>query len=207
MRKRLLLNSVLLFTLPLHAATVSLEYQGFFDRLKQVNKGQFQLVEIAFSVPVSHDCQIQTGNISTEKNTYPLTYTSEQRLFIPFDENLKSERALINIEVAGDSAQCSIAMQVRAKQALPSYDQANLLQIKSEMDALLDRMQGFPMRYFREPIAGLNIQFPSDTEVTAIIDGRSQLVRGQLQLTNDELEHLKRLEFSQTPLLISPWIN
>ena len=53
------------------AETVSLEYKGFYDRLKQVNKQNYPLVELAFSVPITPDCTIVSGSITTESDQYP----------------------------------------------------------------------------------------------------------------------------------------
>lgn len=209
MRKIMLLSSAVLLTMSFSSFStpVSLEYKGFYDRLKVVNKGNYQLVDIAFSVPMSADCQILSGSISTENTRYPLTYTEDQRLLLPFNDELKSNRGLVNLNVAGDASLCNIAMQVRAKQALASYSGEVLQQTATEMNALLDSIQGFPMRYFREPIAGLNFQFSPDTKVTVDIDGNKRTIGEQWQLSQHELDNIRQLSFSQAPRYISPWVK
>lgn len=190
-----------------HSATISLEYKGFYDRLKQVNKGGYQLVEVAFSVPMQPNCIIQSGTISSEKTSTPLTYTSAQRLFIPFDDALKDQRALVNLNFAGSAEGCAIAMQVRAKRTLTEYDKAQLQQIVDEMDNLLGTMQGFPMRYFREPIAGLNFEFSPEQDISVSVDGREQHIKGSFKLTAAELDSMNSLGFSQPPAILSPWVK
>jgi hypothetical protein len=205
-RKRLLCGLCLLVG-SANAETISLEYKGFYDRLKQVSKGHYQLVEIAFSVPMQENCLIQSGTISSEKSSTPLTYTEAQRLFIPLDNDLKDQRALVNLTFAASAEGCGIAMQVRAKQTLIEYDNSRLRQVNTEMDALLGAMQGFPMRYFREPIAGLTFEFAPGQEVSVHQDGREQVVRGSFKLAANELEKLTSLSFSQQPLVLSPWVK
>lgn len=190
-----------------HSATISLEYKGFYDRLKQVNKGGYQLVEVAFSVPMQPNCIIQSGTISSEKTSTPLTYTSAQRLFIPFDDALKDQRALVNLNFAGSAEGCAIAMQVRAKRTLTEYDKTQLQQIVDEMDNLLGTMQGFPMRYFREPIAGLNFEFSPEQDISVSVDGREQHIKGSFKLTAAELDSVNSLGFSQPPAILSPWVK
>ena len=190
-----------------HSATISLEYKGFYDRLKQVNKGGYQLVEVAFSVPMQSNCLIQSGTISSEKTSTPLTYTSAQRLFIPFDDELKDQRALVNLNFADSAEGCAIAMQVRAKRTLTEYDKAQLQQLVEEMDNLLGAMQGFPMRYFRAPIAGLNFEFSPERDISVSVDGREQQVKGSFKLTTVELGSLNSLRFSQPPTILSPWVK
>ncbi|ACJ29322.1 Conserved hypothetical protein [Shewanella piezotolerans WP3] len=180
MKKHLLLSLIILSCSAVHAEPISLEYQGFYQRLKQVNKGNYQLVEVAFSVSKANDCKVIDGTITTEKESYPLTITKEQRIFLPYDVKLKSDRALVNLNVDGDANSCAIAMQVRAKNTKLAYEASELLQIQSEMDALLNQMQGFPMRYFSSDIAGLNLEF--GTEVIMTLDGKQIPVSGTYRL-------------------------
>lgn len=203
MKKHLLLSLIILSCSAVHAEPISLEYQGFYQRLKQVNKGNYQLVEVAFSVSKANDCKVIDGTITTEKESYPLTITKEQRIFLPYDVKLKSDRALVNLNVDGDANSCAIAMQVRAKNTKLAYEASELLQIQSEMDALLNQMQGFPMRYFSPDIAGLNLEF--GTEVIMTLDGKQIPVSGTYRLARDVIEQLKSIEFTQSPKVISPW--
>lgn len=204
MKKQLLLSCILLgFSTVSQAQPISLEYGSFYQRLKQVNKGNYQLVELAFSVSKANGCIVKKGTITTEKDAFPLTITKEQRLFLPYDGQLKSDRALINLDVEGDVNNCAISMQVRAKDPKQSYTQAELKQIEQEMNALLSRMQGFPMRYFAEDIAGLNLQFAADASLT--IDGKQIPVSGTYRLSSADLDKLQTLSSSIKPNVISPW--
>ncbi|MCL1123753.1 DUF2987 domain-containing protein [Shewanella surugensis] len=201
-----LLLSCLIFTqFCAYAAPFSLEYQGFYQRLKKVNKGHFQLVEVAFLVPNKDKCRILSGNIATENNTYPLAYSDAQQLYIPYDPKLKSNRALINMDIEGESKDCSLMMQVRVKTPKLSYDAAEVQQIQTEMDTLLSDMQGFPMRYFSDPISGLNVEFNEPTQVS--IDGIEVYVGQKYHLGHKEVEQFSRIYFSHKPKLISPWIE
>lgn len=204
MKKQLLLSCILLGGTGVSlAAPISLEYQGFYQRLKQVNKGNYQLVELAFSVPKANGCLVKSGNITAEKDSFPLTITKDQRLFLPYDTQLKSDRALINLEVEGKLDACAISMQVRSKNTKHEYEQSELLQISDEMNALLDRLQGFPMRYFATDIAGLNLEFNDDA--TLYIDDKVIPVSGTYRLSMQQLNGLKVLKTSVAPKVISPW--
>ncbi|MCG9696668.1 DUF2987 domain-containing protein [Shewanella sp. Isolate11] len=187
------------------AAPISLEYQGFYARLKTLNAGHFPLVDIAFSVPKQNGCLIETGYISTEKERFPLVITEQQRIFIPFDDTLKSERALINLQMQDDAQQCGIAMQIRAKQTQQIYQQAELIALKADMNNLLNKLQGFPMRYFSADIDGISFQFEDSASV--IIDGKQQQTNHQFSLSSDQIELLSELKFSVQPIVVSPWIK
>ncbi|ABZ76767.1 conserved hypothetical protein [Shewanella halifaxensis HAW-EB4] len=206
MKKRLLFSCILLgFASVSQAAPISLEYQSFYQRLKQVNKGNYQLVELAFSVSKANGCKVNNGTITTEKDSFPLTITKDQRLFLPYDGQLKSDRALINLDVEGDAQSCAIAMQVRAKNTKNAYNQAELKQIAQEMNALLSQLQGFPMRLFATDIAGLNLEFDGDATVN--IDGELIPVSGTYRLETSQLDNLTNLKTSVAPKVISPWTS
>ncbi len=198
------LSSILIISNSM-ADTVSLEYVGFYDRLKQVNKQNYQLVELTFSVPITSDCTIKSGSITTENATYPLTYSKQQRLFIPFDAQLKSDRGLVNIEVAGDASQCAIAMQVRARDTQQHYTQAQLLALNTDMNRLLDGLQGFPMKYFRKPIDGINFDFANEN-VTVSIDGKEQQMTNKFTLELAQINQLTQLSFTAKPSVVSPLV-
>ncbi|KIO35300.1 DUF2987 domain-containing protein [Shewanella sp. cp20] len=205
MNKALLCSCLLLATSVVQATPISLDYQGFYQRMKQMNKGNYSLIDIAFSVPKENGCFIESGSITTEKRNYPLTFSGDQRLYIPFDETLKSDRALINLQMKNDATRCGVAMQIRAKSPSNVYSQAALSELAMQMDQLLKQMQGFPMKYFAEDIAGVNFEFAGKAQVT--IDGKMQQVDGIYRLANEKINALSKISFSETPKVISPWVK
>ncbi len=95
-----------LLSLPFFASAgeVSLEYSGFHDRMKLVNRGEYPRIELTFSVPKRPGCIILKGEITTaNKKQYPLSFTEDQRLYVPFDDNLKLNRGLLRLETDGDA--------------------------------------------------------------------------------------------------------
>lgn len=207
MKKSLLFSCLLVAVTSVQAAPISLPYQGFYQRLNQVNKGNYPLIEIAFWVPNKSRCLIKSGTITTEKESFPLTITEEQRIFLPYDARLKSDRALVNLDIEGSADNCSISMQVRAKNTKQSYSQQEVQELEAEMNTMLSDMQGFPMRYFSQDIAGINFEFEPDSKISVYIDGKEQIVTDKLRLSSEQIEALSILEFNAKPLVISPWTN
>ncbi|QFU22809.1 DUF2987 domain-containing protein [Shewanella eurypsychrophilus] len=207
MKKVLLFSCLMVAVTSVQAAPISLEYQGFYQRLKQVNKGNYPLIEIAFSVPNKALCRVKSGVLTTEKESFPLTITEQQRIFLPYDAKLKSDRALIKLDIDGPSDKCSIAMQVRAKNTQQEYSQKQVLEIQAEMNRMLSDMQGFPMRYFSNDIAGVNFEFATDSKISVVIDGKEQIVTDKLRLSSEQINSLSSIEFNTKPLVVSPWTN
>ncbi|MBC8795169.1 DUF2987 domain-containing protein [Shewanella algae] len=205
MSKKLLFSALLLLSPSLMASQVSLNYADFYARMKVMNKGNYQLIDLAFTVPETQNCQVKAGSISTETERFPLTFDAGQRLFIPFDEKLKNTRALINLEIAGEGQGCGIGMQLRVRNPKQEYSGDELRNISSQMNEALKQMQGFPMKYFAKPISGLSIEF-SGSENGAWFDGRHQALDKRYELSNEEIALLETLKFDATPKVISPWV-
>ena len=205
MSKKLLFSTLLLLSPSLMASQVSLNYADFYARMKVMIKGNYPLIDLAFTVPETENCQLKNGSISTETERFPLTFDASQRLFIPFDEKLKGARALINLELAGDGQGCGIGMQLRGRTPKQEYSGDELRDISNQMNEALKQMQGFPMKYFAKPISGLNIEF-TGSENGAWLDGRYQTLGKRYELSNEELSQIEVVKFDSAPAVISPWV-
>lgn len=203
---KLCLLSSLVVSLPSLAGKVSLEYAGFHDRLKVVNKGEYPRVELTFSVPQKPGCRILSGEITTETKRFPLTFTQDQRLYIPFDNDLKTDRALVELETDGDASGCGLALQIRERVPKTQYQGDELRVLKSEMDDLQAALQGFPMKYFAKPADGLRFVFAhNETPITK--NGIESLAKQEFVLNSEDLAALETLKFAAAPVVVSPWFN
>ena len=203
---KLCLLSSLLLSMPGFAGKVSLEYAGFHDRLKVVNRGEYPRVELTFSVPQTEGCKIVSGEITTETKRFPLTFTEDQRLYIPFDDELKTMRALVELETQSDSEGCGLALQIRERVPKAAYTAADLIALKQEMDDLQAALQGFPMKYFAKPADGIRFVF-DDTETTVGRNGIESVVNGEFILGSNEIDATETLKFSKAASVVSPWFN
>ncbi|BDM64116.1 hypothetical protein NFHSH190041_15680 [Shewanella sp. NFH-SH190041] len=187
---------------------ISLRYEDFYARLKVFHQADSQLLALTFSVPDRAGCQLQRAEIVTEQASFPLNYTVKQRLFLPYDENLKQQRAQVRLRVDGNAEQCGLAVQLRAKEVKSSYQQGELQQLYREMNQVQADLKGFPMKYFHHDIGGIQFYFPQQVTVT---ETGAQFQRhfdisGYWPLGYKELNQLQQLDFSQRPEVLSPWM-
>ncbi|QDF67038.1 DUF2987 domain-containing protein [Shewanella sp. SNU WT4] len=194
-----------LLSLSANAAEVSLSYEDFFSRIKQANKADLQLVELTFSVPKTETCVLTSAALVTPTEQFPVTFTGDQRLYLPFDPRLKQDRAVLTLQLAGDAAACGIAVQTREKSVSKEYSQARLTQVYAEMDSLQAQLKGFPMSWFHDPING--IQFSFDGGAQAILNGRNLGEAQQWRFSKAQLDDAQSLSFSIAPSVVSPWVN
>ncbi|MFC3031235.1 DUF2987 domain-containing protein [Pseudoalteromonas fenneropenaei] len=122
-------------------------YDGFYDRLKVVEKGQFEYARVNFylvDIATMAPCVIASGKLVTENYSLPLTYTANAQLLLPYDKQLDTDKAVIVVEPSDPAHDCQLKMQIEADNI--SADKLNtqtLAQLNTEFDTLLTDLSGF----------------------------------------------------------------
>ncbi|ATG77348.1 DUF2987 domain-containing protein [Pseudoalteromonas sp. B131b] len=154
MNKRIL-NCVSVISLLLLSTTVFnanarefvMSYDGFYDRLKVVNKGDFQYARVNFyisDIATNEACAIKSGTILTEKNEYPLNFTDKAQLLLPFDKQLDSDKAVIVVQPQNPEHDCQLKLQIEANELEGlALSKQSLYTINEELDELLTDLSGF----------------------------------------------------------------
>ncbi|XQF91338.1 DUF2987 domain-containing protein [Pseudoalteromonas espejiana] len=124
-----------------------MSYDGFYDRLKVVNKGDFQYARVNFyisDIASNEACAIKSGTILTENNEYPLNFTDKAQLLLPFDKQLDSDKAVIVVEPQNPNHDCQLKLQIEANELEGlSLTKQSLFTINQELDELLTDLSGF----------------------------------------------------------------
>lgn len=124
-----------------------MSYDGFYDRLKVVNKGDFQYARVNFyisDIGTNEVCSIKNGTILTEKNEYPLNYTDKAQLLLPFDKQLDTDKAVIVVQPKNPVHDCQLKLQIEAKELDGlALSRQSLLVINNELEELLTDLSGF----------------------------------------------------------------
>lgn len=124
-----------------------MSYDGFYDRLKVVNKGDFQYARVNFyisDIGTNEVCSIKSGTILTEKNEYPLNYTDKAQLLLPFDKQLDTDKAVIVVQPKNPVHDCQLKLQIEANELDGlALSKQSLLVINNELEELLTDLSGF----------------------------------------------------------------
>lgn len=124
-----------------------MSYDGFYDRLKVVNKGDFQYARVNFyisDIGTNEVCSIKNGTILTEKNEYPLNYTDKAQLLLPYDKQLDTDKAVIVVQPKNPVHDCQLKLQIEAKELDGlALSKQSLLVINNELEELLTDLSGF----------------------------------------------------------------
>lgn len=129
------------------ASEFVIAYDGFYDRLKVVNKGEFQYAQVNFylsDIATNEVCTIKSGKILTEKQEFDLTYTDNAQLLLPFDKQLDTDKAVIVVQPKNPQHDCQLKLQIEATELSNfALTKANLFELNQEFDELLSDLSGF----------------------------------------------------------------
>ena len=122
-------------------------YDGFYDRLKVVNKGDFQFAQVNFyitDIATGDACLIKSGRIITERQEFALNFTDKAQLLLPFDQQLDKDKAVIVIEPINEQHDCQLKLQIEAREfANNNLNRYQMYQLNAEFDDLLSDLSGF----------------------------------------------------------------
>ncbi|MBQ4857503.1 DUF2987 domain-containing protein [Pseudoalteromonas sp. MMG007] len=166
----LLLSAV---ALNVNAKEFVMSYDGFYDRLKVVNKGDFQYARVNFyisDIATNEACAIKSGTILTENNEYPLNFTDKAQLLLPFDKQLDTDKAVIVVEPQNPNHDCQLKLQIEANELEGlTLSKQSLYTINTELDELLTDLSGFfvsKLMWFLLPEQqGVAVTFNAPTEL------------------------------------------
>ncbi|WP_440055796.1 DUF2987 domain-containing protein [Pseudoalteromonas sp. T1lg65] len=162
----------LLFSFHCHSKTLTLEYGGFYDRLKAQSKGNYQYASVGFYLIDSEDtnkkCVVKSGKIVTEKLTLPLSYTRDSKLLLPFDKSLDADKAQMVIDTVDEAQECQLKMQIEAQYIEELIlSKAELYLIHSEFQQLMADLSGVFIKVFMPflvpELDGLTVRVSSQT--------------------------------------------
>lgn len=130
-----------------HSKEFVVSYDGFYDRLKVVNKGDFQFAQVNFyitDIATGDACLIKTGRIITERQEFALNYTDQAQLLLPYDQQLDKDKAVIVIEPINEQHDCQLKLQIEAREfANGDLNKHQMFQLNAEFDDLLSDLSGF----------------------------------------------------------------
>ncbi|WP_157813479.1 DUF2987 domain-containing protein [Pseudoalteromonas spongiae] len=215
MNKILVAAGIFASTLSLaaNASEFVVSYDGFYDRLKVMSKGNYASADVGFYLinQNANPCTIESGSIITKTNEYPLNYTKTSKLLLPFDETLDKDKALIVVQPkAGE--QCQLKLQMESSQDYgDSVSLKQMAKLQTEFDDLIGRLSGFFMRtlfsFMMPEVKGVTLVF--DNTVAAPMGAGDEIKCKDNRCTIESLDvegEDKRLTFSQPIKQVIPYI-
>jgi hypothetical protein len=212
--KSLVLTSLLLTLLPLHADTV-FNYDGFYARMKKSEKAEYSDITLSFLLQKTGSnerCVIDSAAITTDISSEPLTFAANGELILPYNELLNSRKALILLKQQSDAVPCDLNFRLRSRMPLDKTLQlAQLQKTHLQFQGLLKDLAGLG-KYFLPEMTGVTVLFAEEalvTDVPATLRSRVNCTAKQCQvdLTGLPESAAGAVTFSKTPEYLVPWLQ
>ncbi|WP_158677928.1 MULTISPECIES: DUF2987 domain-containing protein [unclassified Pseudoalteromonas] len=206
-------SPLLILSFSAAAEPVVMSYDGFYDRMEVVNEGEYQYAQVGFYLKTYADakpCEIAAGEILTEKQSYPLTYDDQGQLFLPFDKELDTHKAMVVVTPA-NAGGCQLSIQIEAKMPQQGITAGQLYQVNNELEELLADLSGFfvgtLMSFLLPDQQGIQLHFTGSVPTDVPSDWQCVDTRCKVKIKN-------KWEDSETVLVdgaklarITPWID
>ncbi|WP_081310382.1 DUF2987 domain-containing protein [Pseudoalteromonas luteoviolacea] len=149
-------------------------YEGFYDRLKVVEKGSFEFARVNFYLVEGESkqpCEIADGKIVTEQSTIPLQYTDNAQLMLPVNEKLDKDKAVV--VVTPKTAQyCEIKIQIESAHFTnQELSKRKIYQLHHEFESLLSDLSGVfvgkLLSFMLPEQKGVTLEFVSSVDLSA----------------------------------------
>jgi hypothetical protein len=179
---------------PAVAETLDVEYSSFYSHVKKLDDPDTDALRFAFGfmhIAEKRLCHIRSANITTQKQTLPLTVENNNRFTVPTDKILKLARAKVIIELEDQANQCDMSVQL---ETLPSflrtqYSHDELLSLFDQYQAFFDEMGGF-LSFMMPAAEGLLFHFDEDIqfsgELQTLVDEKGALTLNKLWLSQQK---------------------
>lgn len=187
-----------LATPSIHAETIELGYSGFYKYMAKVKKAKVDQAELGFYLSRTDGqglCGIESGVVRVDDEVRgEVTVLSHGQFLLPEDKELDLDKAIVALEMT-DHTQCDISIQIQSNLAAGNVTHADLREVENDMFLLLQKMAGWPGKYFVPELQGLKL---NAAEPEQHINGKAQLALSQAQLAAEG-------SFTLPATRITPW--
>jgi len=187
-----------------------LNYDGFFDRLDDLNEPEYADVTLGFffkQVKNGEPCHIKSARLQSQTDSMKVYFLGSGEVLLPFDEQLDMDKAKLIIEKS-DDVDCGLNMQLQTKTLFKekvSLEKANKL--ITTFDLALDELAGM-MSFLTPDVNG--ITFIGDGQVPLSIKNNfdSLCSDAGCTLSRNQLDKFKgMIEFNYAPVKAIPYIE
>lgn len=180
------------------AAPLELGYSDFYKYMAKVKKAKVEHAELGFYLSRTDGqglCAIDSGVIRVDDTIRgDVTVLPHGQFVLPEDKELDLDKAVLTLNMAEDH-ECDISIQIQSNLAGGEISMDELRQVENDMYRLLQKMAGWPGRYFVPELQGIKLN-PATIEQD--IDGKTQLMLSQVELEKEE-------SLSLPAVRITPW--
>lgn len=197
---------VMAFALPAYSEVLQMEYSRFYSHVRKLDNEDTDALQFSFGfvrVGENRLCDITSAHIVTQKQTFELDVTDEERFTVPTDKALKMAEAVVRIDMVEPINVCDMSVQLETKpeHVKQSYTAEELSQLYQQYEAFFNEMGSF-LSFMMPSVTGLLIQF-EDLDLTVYEENQPRITNGMLRLDKEWLEQGNDLQLPEKPLRIT----
>lgn len=189
---------------------IELNYDGFFDRMKDIEEAEYQGVKLAFYLrdKAGQACPVKSAKLATklkEKEVYVLE-TGE--ILLPYAPKFDQDKANLVIEKQ-DDRECGLTMSLESNVLFDAnVPQKQALDITNKLALAFDDLGGM-MSFMLPKVEGITFKFEEGTlgQLTNSNIAKCEIDTGCTIMASD-LESFKgQLSFNKKPVKAVPFIQ
>lgn len=182
-------------------------YDGFFDRMDDLNEPQFHNIKLAFYLKnkQQQSCDVESVWLTTKVDKMEVYYLPNGELLLPFDEQMDADKAAVVVNKS--EQECGLSMRLESKVLIAkSFPKQQALELHKSFSEGLKEMAGM-MAFLAPTVQG----------ITFVAEGKTLRLENELgikcelgmcTIINEQLTNLPdTLEFNIAPEKVLPYIK
>ena len=189
---------------------LELNYDGFFDRMKDLEEPEYQGVKLAFYLMdrEGQPCPITSAKLSTKVKQQDVYVLDNGEMLLPYEPLLDQDKALLVIDKK-DSRECGLNMRLESNQLFDAkVSKQHTLELTDKFAAAFDDLGGM-MSFMLPKVRGITFKFADEVipEMTNPALGECKQQSGCTILKGDLVKSDSEVEFNHKPVKAVPYIQ
>lgn len=209
------LSKIVLLTLSimpfsgLAQSKLELNYDGFFDRMKDLEEPEYQGIKLAFYLMDREGapCPVSSAKLTTKVKKQEVYVLDNGELLLPFEPLLDQDKALLVVDKK-DNRECGLNMRLESSSLFNSkVSKQQALDLTNKFATAFDDLGGM-MSFMLPKVEGVTFKF-SDGVVPTIKPaniGKCEK-EGCTILKGDLVKFEGNVEFNGSPVKVVPYIQ
>ena len=208
--KLALLSLSLLSPLVLAQDKLELNYDGFFDRMKDLDEPEYQGVKLAFYLmdKQGQPCPVKEAKLTTKLKKQDVYVLDNGEILLPYEPLLDQDKALLVIDKK-DTRECGLNMRLESNQLFePKVEKQQALALTDKFAAAFDDLGGM-MSFMLPKVQGVTFKFAEGVkpQLNSSKLGKCDSSNGCTITKKQLIEFNGDIEFNQKPIKAVPFIQ
>lgn len=191
------------------AQQVELNYDGFFDRMKDLDEPEYQGVKLAFYFVdrAGQPCPVKQAKLATKLKSKEVYVLETGEILLPYDPILDQDKASLVIDKV-DDRECGLNMRLESNQLFGrKLSKEEVVTLTDKFAVAFDDLGGM-MSFMLPKVHGVTFQFAEDVKASVLPAKIGKCdVKGCTVLKSELVNYQGEISFNQKPIKAVPYIQ